>query len=134
MMQFFWMEEQGHELRSKKIRSVKEGDDPVEPSCTEVEPIILDLCLAELCPICSLHQEFCVSSSSSFFPRLIKLRFSVFLHKAFSKKYKLFFPLFLWKLSSLPMLHSMSFPHYHWNTCKDNKSKSILHYLKTLMQ
>lgn len=51
------MEEQGNELRSKNIRSQKEGDGPVEPSCTEMKSITLDLFLAELCPIYSLHQE-----------------------------------------------------------------------------
>jgi len=90
MTQFFSTEKQSNELRSKETRSGKEGDDPVEPSCTEVERIIPDLCLTELCSICSLPQEFYVSSSS-FFPSLIKLRLSVFLHTAFFKKIHTFF-------------------------------------------
>lgn len=91
MMQFLWMENQGSELRSKKIRPGKEGDDPVKPSCPEMESIILDLCLAELHPICSLREEFYVSSSSSFFPSVIKLSFCHPLQNFFFLKIQTFF-------------------------------------------
>lgn len=125
------MEEQGNEFKTK--------DDPVNLSSTEVEPITKNNIFFVLF---SLYMRNCVSSSSSFFPRPIKLKFSVFLCKDLKNKQTnkknpqifFIFVLFIQNLSSLSMLYSMSFPHSHWAMCKDDKkSKSILHYVKTLM-